>query len=114
MKQQQTYRQYADWLLSVLVAVHPEPRWIYQAIEPICGRALQRKEEARQLQRTIAPLGEALSGGLGVPGLKAGLRLLGYDHGDPRPPLPPLAASELPALRRLMEDAKLMPRALAS
>ncbi|TMD16744.1 MAG: dihydrodipicolinate synthase family protein, partial [Chloroflexi bacterium] len=74
----------------------------------------QRKEQARQLQRTIAPLGEALSGGLGVPGLKAGLRLLGYDHGDPRPPLPPLAASELPALRRLLEDAKLMPRALAS
>src|SRR5437764_1492062 len=74
----------------------------------------QRKDQARQLQRTIAPLGEALSGGLGVPGLKAGLRLLGYDHGDPRPPLPPLAASELPALRRLLEDAKLMPRALAS
>jgi len=66
------------------------------------------------LQRTIAPLGEALTGGYGVPGLKAALRLLGYDHGDPRPPLPPLAASELPALRRLLEDAKLMPRALAS
>ncbi len=74
----------------------------------------QQPDQARQLQRTIAPLGEALSGGLGVPGLKAGLRLLGYDHGDPRLPLPPLAASELPALRRLMEDAKLMPRALAS
>ena len=71
-------------------------------------------DQARQLQRTIAPLGEALSAGYGVPGLKAGLRLLGYDHGDPRPPLPPLAASELPALRRLLEDAKLMPRALAS
>src|SRR6266550_4691707 len=74
----------------------------------------QREDQARQLQRTIAPLGEALSGGLGVPGLKAGLRLLGYDHGDPRPPLPPLAAGELPALRRLLEDAKLRPRALAS
>ncbi|TME82286.1 MAG: dihydrodipicolinate synthase family protein [Chloroflexi bacterium] len=74
----------------------------------------QHPDQARQLQRTIAPLGAALSGGLGVPGLKAGLRLLGYDHGDPRLPLPPLAASELPALRRLMEDAKLMPRALAS
>lgn len=71
-------------------------------------------EQARQLQATIAPLGKALSGGYGVPGLKAGLRLLGYDHGDPRLPLPPLPAGELPALRRLMEDAKLMPRALAS
>ena len=73
-----------------------------------------RADEARQLQRTIAPLGEALTSGYGVPGLKAGLRLMGYDHGDPRPPLPPLPASELPALRRLLEDAKLMPRALAS
>ena len=74
----------------------------------------RRLDQARQLQRTIAPLGEALSGGYGVPGLKAGLRLLGYDHGDPRMPLPALAATELPTLRRLLEDAKLMPRALAS
>jgi 4-hydroxy-2-oxoglutarate aldolase len=71
-------------------------------------------EQARQLQGTIAPLGKALSGGYGVPGLKAALRLLGYDHGDPRMPLPPLAATELPTVRRLLEDAKLMPRALAS
>ena len=74
----------------------------------------RRIDQARQLQRTIAPLGEALTGGYGVPGLKAALRLLGYDHGDPRMPLPPLATSELPALRRLLEDAKLVPRALAS
>ena len=71
-------------------------------------------DQARQVQRTITPLGEALTGGYGVPGLKAALRLLGYDHGDPRVPLPPLPATELPALRRLLEDAKLMPRALAS
>jgi 4-hydroxy-2-oxoglutarate aldolase len=74
----------------------------------------RRPDQARQLQRTIAPLGEALSGGYGVPGLKAALRLLGYDHGDPRMPLPPLPSAELPALRRLLEDAKLTPRALAS
>ena len=71
-------------------------------------------EQARQRQRAVAPLGEALSGGYGVPGVKAGLRMLGYDHGDPRPPLPPLAAAELPRLRRLLEEAGLMPRALAS
>jgi len=71
-------------------------------------------EQARQQQRIIAPVGEALSGGYGVPGLKAGLRLLGFDHGDPRPPLPPLTAGELSNLRRLLEDAQLLPRALAS
>src|SRR6266550_1989488 len=50
-----------------------------------------RTEQARQLQAAIAPLGEALTAGYGVPGLKAALRLQGYDHGDPRMPLPPLA-----------------------
>lgn len=73
-----------------------------------------RLEQARQLQRTIAPLGEAMTRQYGVPGLKAALRMLGYDYGDPRPPLPPLAESELPVIRRLLEDAQLMPRALAS
>jgi len=71
-------------------------------------------EEAWQLQRTVVPLGDALTRGYGVPGLKAALRMLGYDHGDPRPPLPPLPAEELPNLRRLLEEAQLMPRALAS
>ena len=73
-----------------------------------------RLDQARHLQRSIAPLGQALTGGYGVPGLKAAVRLLGHDHGDPRLPLPPLPVSELPALRRLLEDAGLMPRALAS
>jgi len=74
----------------------------------------RRPEHARQLQATIAPLGEALTRSYGVPGLKAGLRLLGYDHGDPRLPLPPLASNEIPVLQRLLENAKLMPRAIAS
>jgi 4-hydroxy-2-oxoglutarate aldolase len=71
-------------------------------------------EPARAQQRSIAELGQALSRGYGVPGLKAGLRILGYDHGSPRPPLPALPATELPALRRLLQDARLVPRALAS
>src|SRR5919201_2409733 len=74
----------------------------------------RRPDEARTQQRIIAPLGEAMTRQYGVPGLKAALRMLGYDHGDPRPPLPPLVQSALPALRRLLEDAQLMPRALAS
>jgi dihydrodipicolinate synthase/N-acetylneuraminate lyase len=35
----------------------------------------------------------------GVPGLKAALNLLGYDVGQPRPPLQPLSESVIPALR---------------
>jgi 4-hydroxy-2-oxoglutarate aldolase len=74
----------------------------------------RRPEQARQLQATIVPLGEALARGYGVAGVKAGLRLLGHDHGDPRLPLPPLPAGELAVLQRLLEDAKLLPRAIAS
>jgi 4-hydroxy-2-oxoglutarate aldolase len=71
-------------------------------------------EAAHRLQETIAPLGQALSRSYGVPGVKAGVRLLGYDHGDPRPPLPPVSDAEVPNLRALLEDAKLIPHALAS
>ena len=71
-------------------------------------------EEARRLQGMIAPLGEALSRSYGLPGLKAGLRLLGYDHGDPRPPLAALDAANLEAVRRLLAEAQVLPRALAS
>jgi 4-hydroxy-2-oxoglutarate aldolase len=73
-----------------------------------------RLEQARREQQSIAPLGQALTAGFGVPGVKAGVRMLGFDHGDPRPPLPPLPADELPVLRRLLADAQLLPRALAS
>jgi dihydrodipicolinate synthase/N-acetylneuraminate lyase len=71
-------------------------------------------DEAHRLQKTIAPLGESLTRGYGVPGMKAGVRLLGFDHGDPRPPLPPLPEAELPRLRGLLQDARLIPHALAS
>lgn len=73
-----------------------------------------RLEQARRQQQLIAPLGQALTRSYGVPGVKAGVRMLGFDHGDPRPPLPPLPADELPVLRRLLADAELLPRALAS
>jgi len=71
-------------------------------------------EQARREQQLIAPLGQALSAGYGVPGVKAGVRMLGFDHGDPRPPLPALPASELPVLQGLLAQAQLLPRALAS
>lgn len=73
-----------------------------------------RLDQARRDQQLIAALGEALTRSFGLPGMKAGVRLLGYDHGDPRPPLPRLPAAEVPLLRRLLEEAQLLPRALAS
>ena len=44
-------------------------------------------EEARQLQKRIAPIGRMVTSGYGVPGLKAALDLAGFKGGEPRAPL---------------------------
>ncbi|HEY0493247.1 MAG TPA: dihydrodipicolinate synthase family protein [Candidatus Dormibacteraeota bacterium] len=68
--------------------------------------------EARALQREIAPVGEALGKPQGVARLKMALRLLGFDHGPPRMPLMPLDEAELPELRQVLENARLLPSGL--
>ncbi len=52
-----------------------------------------RRDDARELQKQMAPLARLVTSGFGVPGLKAALDLAGYKGGDPRPPLAP-ATSE--------------------
>jgi 4-hydroxy-2-oxoglutarate aldolase len=65
------------------------------AVAPeICLRLLKavqegRHDEARQLQKQMAPLARLVTSGFGVPGLKAALDLAGYKGGDPRTPLAP-------------------------
>lgn len=54
--------------------------------------------QARTAQRQLIPLGRLL-GALGVAGLKAALQLTGCDVGVPRPPLAPVSAEGLEALR---------------
>jgi len=46
--------------------------------------------EAGRLQEAVTPLHNEIVGGLGVPGVKYALGLLGLQGGDPRPPLAPL------------------------
>ncbi|MEZ4415351.1 MAG: dihydrodipicolinate synthase family protein [Gemmatimonadota bacterium] len=46
--------------------------------------------EAGRIQKEVGPVHVEIVGGLGVPGVKASLDLLGYRGGDPRPPLRPL------------------------
>lgn len=65
-------------------------------------------EEARKLQRRIAPVGEALGKQYGIGRLKLALRLQGFDHGPPRMPLAPLDEAEVPQLRQLLESAGLL------
>ncbi len=45
------------------------------------------KEEAARAQEEVAPAHEVIVGGMGVPGVKRALDLLGYRGGNPRSPL---------------------------
>ena len=56
-------------------------------------------EEARALQRQVVPLARLLGPVYGVAGLKAALKLVGLDVGDPRPPLGRLSLPGIEAIR---------------
>jgi 4-hydroxy-2-oxoglutarate aldolase len=68
-----------------------------------------RHDEAIALQRQLVPVARLLGSTHGVPGLKAALNLLGYDVGVPRPPLAPLPATALPALRAALAQFEEIP-----
>ena len=57
-----------------------------------------RHDQARALQQQLVPLAKLLGSVYGVPGLKAALKLAGYDVGVPRPPLAPVPDAGVTAL----------------
>jgi 4-hydroxy-2-oxoglutarate aldolase len=61
-----------------------------------------RHDQARRLQRRLVPLAKLVGSMYGVPGLKAALKLVGYDAGVPRPPLTPVPDAALAALREAL------------
>ncbi len=64
-----------------------------------------RFDEARNLQAKLIPINTAVTGGYGVPGLKAGLELTAGYGGAPRSPLLPLGEREREHLKRLITVA---------
>jgi 4-hydroxy-2-oxoglutarate aldolase len=62
-----------------------------------------RHDEARALQRQLVPLARLLGNVHGVPGLKAALKLIGCDVGEPRPPLVPLPEAGIAALKEAID-----------
>jgi dihydrodipicolinate synthase/N-acetylneuraminate lyase len=60
---------------------------------------MERYEEARPFQEAIAALRQAVKP-RGVAALKGGMRTMGRDCGQPRPPLDPLAAADEEKLAR--------------
>lgn len=63
---------------------------------------------AGRIQERLAPLHRAVVGGLGVPGIKAALDLLGLAGGPPRAPLKPLRPRERGAVRQALDTAGLL------
>jgi 4-hydroxy-2-oxoglutarate aldolase len=61
-----------------------------------------RHDEARALQAELVPLAKLLGPAYGVPGLKAALKLAGYDVGEPRSPLAPVPEDAIAALRQTL------------
>jgi 4-hydroxy-2-oxoglutarate aldolase len=59
-------------------------------------------EAARALQAELIPLARLLGPTYGVPGLKAALKLAGYDVGFPRSPLAPVPDEAVAAMRQAL------------
>ena len=67
-----------------------------------------RLSEAERLQEQIAPLNQSIVAGMGVPGIKAALDLLGFCGGAPRPPLTPASELRIEEVRGILETADLL------
>ena len=70
--------------------------------------------EARELQHSLMPIARAIGAQHGVPALKAALTLLGYETGDPRPPLRPAPAPVIATLRTQLAALGLLAEAPAT
>jgi 4-hydroxy-2-oxoglutarate aldolase len=72
-----------------------------------------RKVDAGRIQERIAPVHDGIVGGMGVPGVKAALDILGLHGGDPRPPLAPVSDHRREEIRAILDTAGLLATANA-
>jgi 4-hydroxy-2-oxoglutarate aldolase len=68
-----------------------------------------KHEETRRLQMTLIDSNSAVTGGWGIPGLKAAMDMVGLYGGDPRPPLLPIGDKEREALRKILQQTGFCP-----
>ena len=90
----------ASGLFSALAAVAPK---LMRRLFDLCRQ--QKLFEARALQEEIAALRQIVKPG-GVAALKTAVRVMGREHGKPRPPLLPLDAA---AERKLAAEIEALP-----
>ena len=64
-----------------------------------------RHDEARDLQRRLTPLANAVTAGYSIAGLKVAMEIAGYAGGEVRRPLRPAKPEAREVLRRLHRGA---------
>lgn len=67
-----------------------------------------RTGDAGRIQERIAPVHQQIVGGMGVPGVKAALDLLGFHGGEPRPPLEAATEGRIEEIRTILATADLL------
>lgn len=65
-------------------------------------------QKAKDLQLRILPAAQKIVGGMGVPGIKCAMGMLGYVGGELRSPLLPVSEEQERVVRRILEDAGLL------
>lgn len=68
-------------------------------------------KEARDLQMNLIDSNNAVTARWGIPGLKAGMEMIGLYGGDPRPPLMPLKEADREELRKVLTQTGFFPKA---
>ena len=79
-----------------------------EAAEVSVAFAEGRTADAGRAQERIAPVHQQIVGGMGVPGVKAALDLLGLHGGEPRAPLEPAPEARIEEIRGILESADLL------
>ena len=67
-----------------------------------------RSADAGRRQEQIAPVHNQIVGGMGAPGIKVALDMLGLRGGVPRPPLAPLPEARTEEAHKILDDAGLL------
>lgn len=79
-----------------------------EAAEISVAFAEGRPVDAGRIQEQIAPVHQQIVGGMGVPGVKAALDLLGLHGGEPRAPLAPASEAKVEEVRGILAAAELL------
>lgn len=90
---------------AVLAIACAAPRACVELFQAVKAGDHQR---GRELQNRIAPLSHIVTAGLGVPGLKAAMEMLGLVGGPPRAPLVAVSSSDRERIRAVIRETGLL------